>query len=257
LASIIRSRDNPRVKHWSRLAQDSRYRKKERRALIEGPHLVTALVDARLKPVALIVSEGYLAEIPASIKEAGIQPIVLSEAVFRAVVEVETPQGIAAEIEIPAPGAASAVSAKGSCVFLDGVQDAGNVGAIIRSAAAFGIAGVVVDRACADPWSPKVLRAAMGGHFSLQIASVSSLEDELERFKGTVICTVPKGGEDLRKADLAGRLGWLFGSEGKGVSSQLQAKAAMRVGIPTSAGTESLNVAAAAAICLYEAFGRS
>ena len=104
MASIIRSRDNPRVKHWSKLAQDTRYRKKERRALIEGPHLVTALVDARLKPVALIVSEGYLAEIPASIKEAGIQPIVLSEAVFRAVVEVETPQGIAAEIEIPAPG---------------------------------------------------------------------------------------------------------------------------------------------------------
>jgi TrmH family RNA methyltransferase len=256
LASIIRSRDNPRVKHWSKLAQDSRYRKKARRALIEGPHLVTALADARLKPVALIVSEGCLAEIPASIKEAGIQPIVLSEAVFRAVADVETPQGIAAEIEIPAPGIASVASSKGSCVFLEGVQDAGNVGAIIRSAAAFGIAFVILDNACADPWSPKALRAGMGGHFALQIAAVPDLEEELERFKGRLMCAVPKDGEDLRKADLAGQLGWLFGSEGKGVSSRLQIKAAARLTIPIAPGTESLNVAAAAAICFYAAFRR-
>jgi TrmH family RNA methyltransferase len=257
LASIIRSRDNPRVKHWSKLAQDTRYRKKERRALIEGPHLVTALVDARLKPVALIVSEGYLAEIPASIKEAGMQPIVLSEAVFRAVVDVETPQGIAAEIEIPAPGIASAASSKGSCVFLEGVQDAGNVGAIFRSAAAFGIASVILDKACADPWSPKVLRAGMGGHFALGIEVVASLDAQLERFEGRVVCAVPQGGEDLRKADLAGRLGWLLGSEGKGVSPALQEKAALKLTIATAPGTESLNVAAAAAICFFAAFRRS
>jgi TrmH family RNA methyltransferase len=256
LASIIRSRDNPRVKHWSKLAQDTRYRKKARRALIEGPHLVTALVDARLKPVALIVSEGYLAEIPASIKEAGMQPIVLSEAVFRAVVDVETPQGIAAEIEIPAPGIASAASSKGSCVFLEGVQDAGNVGAIIRSAAAFGIASVILDNACADPWSPKVLRAGMGGHFSVSIESAPSLTHQLESFSGRLLCTVPRSGESLASADLSGRLGWVFGSEGKGVSAQALKEADLKITIPAAPGTESLNVAAAAAICLYEAFSR-
>jgi len=254
LASIIRSRDNPRVKHWSKLAQDTRYRKKERRALIEGPHLVTALAGARLKPVALIVSEGCLAEIPDSIKEAGIQPIVLSEAVFRAVVDVEAPQGIAAEIEIPAPGIASAASPKGSRVFLEGIQDAGNVGAIIRSAAAFGIAAVILDNACADPWSPKALRAGMGGHFALAIEAVLDLDAQLERFEGRVVCAVPHGGEDLGKADLAGALGWLFGSEGKGVSPALQEKATQKLTIATAPGTESLNVAAAAAICFFAAF---
>jgi TrmH family RNA methyltransferase len=253
--TVLRSRANPRVRHWSKLARDGRYRKEKRRALIEGPHLVAALLARGLKPLSLLATEAALrdADMSSLSAKAGLSPVLVAENVFRGIVDAETPQGIAAEIEIPR----AQPDPEASCVFLEGVQDAGNVGAIIRSAAAFGIGSVVVDRACADPWSPKVLRAGMGGHFSLQIGVVASLEVELERFQGRMICTVPKGGQDLHKADLAGRLGWLFGSEGRGVSPQLQEKAAVRVAIPTSAGTESLNVAAAAAICLYEAYGRS
>lgn len=176
---------------------------------------------------------------------AGHAPIVLSPSAFKAISDAETPQGIAAEIAIPKPRLV-----KGDCVFLEGIQDAGNVGAIIRSAAAFGVGGIVLDRACADPWSPKVLRAAAGGHFALSVQQVASLQDALESFPGQLLCTVARGGK-APGAFPAGRVGWIFGSEGAGVSPGVQQRASVKVTIPVAAGVESLNVAATAAICFY------
>lgn len=167
---------------------------------------------------------------------------------FRAIVDADAPQGIAAEIEIPGERPA----AGRSCVFLEGIQDAGNVGAIIRSAAAFGIAVVVLDHQCADPWSPKTLRAGMGGHFALSIRSLASLQKELETFPGRLLCTVARDGVELGAADLSGPIGWVFGREGSGLSEAARANADLLVSIPLAPGVESLNVAAAAAICFYE-----
>jgi TrmH family RNA methyltransferase len=130
------------------------------------------------------------------------------------------------------------------------------VGAILRSAAAFGVGEVVLDRGCADPWSPKVLRAAMGGHFKLAVRQTMELIDELRGFAGTTVCTVCQGGTPLGQCRLQGRLGWIFGAEGSGVSDSVTLAAALKVSIPMAPGNESLNVAAAAAICLYEAFSR-
>jgi TrmH family RNA methyltransferase len=249
---ILRSRDNPQFKHWVKLAADARYRKKERRALIEGPHLVAALLERGLKPLRILVREDSqeIPEIRLLAKRAGLKPVELARSLFNSISDTETPQGVAAEIEIP-----EAHPAKGDCVFLEGIQDAGNVGAIIRSAAAFGIGAVVLDQDCADAWSPKVLRGGAGAHFSVQIDQTSDLAAMLDGFGGKLVATVPRGGTDLAEADLCGTLGWLLGSEGRGVSAALQAKAAMKVSIPTAAGTESLNVAAAAAVCFYHARG--
>lgn len=251
---MITSRDNPRVKRWARLSQDTRFRKKERRALVEGPHLVAALLERGLKPLCVIASERGAgnAEIQALIQRSGLEPVVLSAGVFASIADAETPQGIAAEIEIPESRKAS----QGSCIFLEGIQDAGNVGAIIRSAAAFGIASVILDSACADPWSPKVLRAGTGGHFRVSVETAASLEREFETFAGKLLCTVPRGGQSLAGADLSGRLGWVFGSEGKGASAKALQEADLKITIPTAPGTESLNVAATAAICLYRAFSK-
>jgi TrmH family RNA methyltransferase len=250
--AVLSSRDNARVKRWARLSQDARFRRQERRAVIEGPHLVAALLASGGAPACLIVPEGISAsaEIRALLARAKGELVEVSQAVFKAIVDTETPQGIAAEIEIPRQAALSARS----CVFLEGIQDAGNVGAIIRSAAAFGIGTVFLDQGCADPWSPKVLRAGMGGHFHVALRSVPGLQEELETFAGKVLCTVAAGGEDLRKAELAGRLGWVFGSEGKGLSEAALAEADLRITIPLSPASESLNVAASAAICFYQAF---
>ena len=98
-------------------------------------------------------------------------------------------------------------------MYLEGVQDPGNVGAIIRSAAAFGLARAVLDRQCADPWSAKVLRAGQGGHFAV---AVRQTDDLLAAISGRLICTVVEGGTPLRKADLSGRIAWAFGAEGQG-----------------------------------------
>ncbi len=249
---MIRSRDNPQVKRWARLVRDGRYRKAERRALVEGPHLVSSLIEHGVREKALMVSESGLgnAEVQALLARAGRDPIVLSDRAFSAIADAETPQGLAAEIDIPSPKAI-----EGSRVFLEGIQDSGNVGAIIRSAAAFGIRAVVADKACADPWSPKTLRAGMGGHFRLAVLSADDLLREIESFDGTVLCTAAEEGQALGTARLEGALGWIFGSEGRGVSPQLR-KLGRKVRIPIAPGTESLNVAAAAAICFYEAFNR-
>jgi len=241
---LITSRDNPRVKRWARLVQDARLRRKERRALVEGPHLV-----ALAAPVAILVSESGVKRKEIQDLVGSREAIVLADKVFGAIVDAGSPQGIAAEIEIPksAPLAAPAV-------FLERVQDPGNVGTILRSAAAFGVKAAVLDRACADPWSPKVLRAGMGAHFSVAIHEAQDLGKTIESFDGRVLCAVASGGTNLAEADLAGPIGWLFGSEGSGVSAAARKMAAREVTIPMAPGTESVNVAAAAAICFYTAF---
>jgi TrmH family RNA methyltransferase len=232
--SVLTSKDNPKVKRWMKLATDARFRRSEKRALIEGPHLIEAALQRGLKLLAVMATEE--AQTP------GLKPIVVSRGVLRAIVDTDTPQGIAAEIEIPS------VQAKGSSVFLEGIQDPGNVGAILRSAAAFGVGRVVLDQSCADPWSPRALRAGMGGHFALGIVETKDLGAEIEAFKGTVAVAVPRGGAAVQKADA-----WVFGAEGRGVSNEISAKANLKVTIPMAPGTESLNVAAAAAICFYAA----
>lgn len=248
--SILRSRDNPQVKRWAKLARESRLRRAEGRALIEGPHLLEVFLSRNLKPSAVIATEAALDdhEIASLLRKSALNPVVVAESAFKAIADTETPQGLAAEIPIPS------IRREGAWVFLEGIQDAGNVGAIVRSAAAFGAGAVILDRGCADPWSPKTLRAGMGGHFLLQVQQVDELVPALESFPGRLVCTVAKGGQPLRKADLSGKLGWIFGSEAHGVSAAVSGTAALRVTIPVA--MESLNVAATAAVCLYEASSR-
>lgn len=247
---MISSRDNARVKRWTRLQQDARLRRQEGRAIVEGPHLVAEALQAGLEPLSLLVSESGLRQAQIQQLLAKREPVVLSDSVFKLVAEAETPPGIAAEIAIPK------IEKAGDCVFLEGVQDPSNVGAIVRSAAAFGVGALVLDRACADAWAPKTLRAGMGGHFKLAIRQVDDLFKTLEGFDGTLLCTVLAGGSPLWSVELKGRLGWIFGSEGHGISEPLLGRAGAKIMIPTAPDTESLNVAAAAAICLYEAFKR-
>lgn len=245
---MITSKDNARVKRWAKLVQDARARREEGRVVLEGPHLVAEALQAGLAPLAVVVSESGLKREDVQKLLGRREPVVLADKVFKAIADAETPQGIAAEIAMPA------IEPKGHCVFLEGVQDPSNVGAIVRTAAAFGAGEVVLDRGCADAWSPKTLRAGMGGHFKLAIRQVPDLGKALEGFDGTILCTVLSGGIALPEAELKSRLGWIFGSEGGGISEAVARRAAVRVRIPMAPGNESINVAAAAAICLYEAF---
>jgi len=250
--TVIRSRGNLRVKALVRLAGDPRERRERGSALIEGVHLVETFLAQGGLPASLIVSEPALArgEVAALVQRSGISPLVLAEDLFKRISDADSPSGIAAEIAIP--DAKVDPEASSGCVFLDGVQDAGNVGAILRTAAAFGIQDVLVGRGCADPWSSKALRAGMGGHFFLRISSSADLAGDVRRFGGISICTVAHEGPAIESIDLTGRVAWIFGNEGAGVSAAVAAVATHRATIATPGRMESLNVAASAAVCLYE-----
>lgn len=251
--TVIKSRDNERVKRWAKLVRDSSARRSEKRVIVEGAHLVAEALQSGLKPLAFIVSESGLKRDEIRTLVGSEEPVILADRIFGIVADAQTPPGIAVEVDLPDTSS----DPKKPGVFLEGIQDPSNVGAILRSAAAFGVGEAVLDRGCADAWSPKVLRAGMGGHFKLALRQAAELAKELDAFQGKLVCTVSTQGVALNKADLTGKLGWIFGAEGRGVSEPSAARASVKVSIPMAPGTESLNVAAAAAICLYASFVRT
>ncbi len=139
------------------------------------------------------------------------------------------------------------------CLLLEEIQDAGNLGSILRTAAAAGVREVHLSRGSAFAWSPRVLRAGQGAHFSLAIREGAALAEVAAAFRGSVVATAPDAPESLFALDLRPPVAWIFGNEGAGISPALAAQATHRAHIPMPGGAESLNVAAAAAVCLFEA----
>jgi TrmH family RNA methyltransferase len=253
----IASRDNPTFKALRALAADPR---RHGRTLLDGPHLLAAYLDKVGRPLRVVVSETGAAhgEVQGLLQRcAGVETLALRDALFRELAGTETPVGILAEIALPEIEVAAVTA---SCVLLDAVQDAGNVGTILRTAAAAGVRDVVLGSGCAGAWTPKVLRAGQGAHFDLVIRERVDLPAFLHDYPGTGIAAVAREGTSLYDLDLAGPVAWIFGNEGAGVSEKLcaavssgTALAARHLAtIPLAPGCESLNVAAAAAICLFE-----
>ena len=135
---------------------------------------------------------------------------------------------------------------------LESVQDPGNVGSLIRTAVAAGVRQIVLSAGCADVWSPRCLRAAQGAQWLADIYTDQSLSEFLASYRGDVAATVLEGGENLYAQSLKQPVAWLFGNEGQGLSQGLADSANQRVTIPMPGAMESLNVNAAAAICLFE-----
>lgn len=248
----IASRDNPEFKRLRLLLDSSRARRSEALSVLEGAHLVRAALDAGRSLPAVYVAdcewdkevEALLARLP----EASLR--LLDRSLFGAVSSADLVHGVLAHIAIESPP--TEPDPARDWLVLDGVQDSGNVGALMRTAAAAGIQDVLLGPGCAQPWSPKVLRAAMGAHFCVNIFEVADLPCELKRYRGQVAVTRLDGAIDLYKTDLRGALAWVFGAEGQGVRPDVALCAGLGIRIPMHEGIESLNVAAAAAICLFE-----
>jgi TrmH family RNA methyltransferase len=249
------SRDNPRFKALRALAEDARERRRLGRTLLDGPHLVGVYLEKVGRPEMLVVSDsgGDDPEVRTLLESQrvadGIETLFVRDGLFRELSGVASPVGILAVIALPEPPSGPL---EGSCVLLDGVQDAGNVGSILRSAAAAGIADVALGPGCAGAWTPRVLRAGQGAHFGLRIREQADLAAILSRWRGIGVATVARGGTSIYSLDLSGDVAWLFGNEGAGVSPALIGAATTLAEIPMAEGSESLNVAAAAAICLFE-----
>ena len=243
----ISSRDNPLIKDLHRLSHDNAAYRKQGRVWLEGDHLCRAALARGLQPAMAVFSESFWPLAHTEWMQAAIKNIVIADALLPEISGLESPARMGFVLELPAapeiqPGAAS--------VILDRVQDAGNVGSILRSAAAFGFGQVIALKGTAALWSPKVLRAGMGAHFALRL--VEGVEPEaLADLTVPIVVTSSHYGSFLHQQRIPMPCAWAMGHEGQGVSDDLMARASLKVRIDQPGGEESLNVAAAAAICLY------
>jgi len=250
----VTSRDNPLLVRLRKLAQDGGGYRRAGQVWIEGEHLCAALRVRGGAAVQAVVDEAAwvrpeLRELAAWAPRVALVPTAL----FKAFSGLESPAAIGFVIETPA---APALLPQAAAVVLDRVQDPGNVGSILRSAAAFGVPQVLALKGTVALWSPKVLRAGMGAHFGLRL--LEGLEPEmLTELRTPLVATSSHGGALLHTAPLPAPCAWVLGHEGQGVGQALLARCALQVRIPQPGGEESLNVAAAVAVCLYESARRT
>jgi len=252
----LTSRDNPRLRLLASLASMPRERRRLAQTLLDGPHLLGCALDAGIALLDVCVSESgcenpeilaLLARLP-----AGEPPICVPDALFSHLSPVDTPTGILARIALPQPDAPQVVERE-TLIVLDAIQDPGNLGSILRTAAAAGIQLAWLTFGCAQAWSPRALRAGMGAHFRLRIHERVDVLAGLAAYQGKVVAAgTGERSRNLFDTDLRGPVAWLFGAEGQGVSSALLARADEILCIPMMEGIESLNVGAAAAVCLFE-----
>ena len=244
----ISSRDNTLLVRVRKLAGDPAAYRKLGEVWLEGDHLCAAFAQrggAALQ--AIVSSAGWKqAELRALAGHAAAVAVVAPE-LMAGLSTLESPAPIGFVVAAPAT---QVVVPDAPSVVLDRLQDAGNVGAILRSAAAFGVTQVLALKGTAALWSPKVLRAGMGAHFALQL--VEGLEPEaLAALTVPIVVTSSHHGSFLHQQKLPMPCAWAMGHEGQGVSDDLMNRATLKVRIDQPGGEESLNVAAAAAICLY------
>ena len=251
----ITSRENALYKELKQLAGSTQARRKAGRTLLDGVHLCQSYLELRGAPPQCVVSDSALAnpEVAAIVAECEARQvacIVLPDALYGAVSQVEHGVGVLFVIDTPQRALPAALLE--SAVLLDNLQDPGNVGSILRSAAAAGIRQVYCSGGTAFCWSPKVLRAAMGAHFVLDIFEGVDLAALISGARIAVLATSGYAEQRLYDVDLKRPVAWLLGHEGQGVADDLLALASHRVAIPHRGRIESLNVAACAAVCFFE-----
>ena len=248
-AELITSKDNPLLQRIRKLGADASAYRKLGVVWLEGDHLVSAALARHQTLDELVFTEPAWAE---RVDWRGWAPrarrvVQVPEALFRGLSGLESPARIGALMAVPVQ---PDILPDAFTVVLDRLQDAGNVGSILRSAAAFGVKQVLAIKGTAGLWSPKVLRAGMGAHFALRL--VEGLAPEaLAALQVPLLATSSHGGLVLGGTALPFPCGWVLGHEGQGVDAALMARCAHQVRIPQPGGEESLNVAAAAAICLF------
>jgi TrmH family RNA methyltransferase len=243
----ITSRDNPLLKRLRLMARDNTAHRKWGQVWLEGDHLCRAFLARGLRPALAIFSElnGHLALDGYDI--SAIKSVILPDALMRDISGLESAASMGFVVDVPL---LSQLAPSEPTVVLDRVQDAGNVGSILRSASAFGYTQVLAIKGTAALWSPKVLRAGMGAHFGLRLVEGLAPAD-LSALQVPVLVTSSHHGEWVHRAALPWPCAWVMGHEGQGISEDVLSGAVHPIRIAQPGGEESLNVAAAAAICLH------
>jgi len=257
LPTYITSRDNALLKDLRRLAQANTNYRKQGRIWAEGEHLVDAALRRGVRPGLGVFAESYWQN-PRSgpldqsqYVQAALKNIVIPDALYDTLSALESPARLGFVFDLPS---VPTLQAGVATVVLDRVQDAGNVGSILRSASGFGFKQVIALTGTAALWSPKVLRAGMGAHWGLHLIEGADLAPVRQLTVPLLVTSSHRGEllhQSLRRLDLPMPCAWALGHEGQGVCAELEGIASKHVRIAQPGGEESLNVAAAAAICLY------
>jgi TrmH family RNA methyltransferase len=252
---VITSRQHPIVREFRDLARGA-----GPLMLLDGWHLLGEAANAHVAVEKIAIcgppteKEGAVVD---RLRRTGAQVVDVSGTVLNALSPVNSPTGVVASARIPAVSSASVLMPAPALVLAaTGLQDPGNAGAIIRSAAAAGATGVVLDELSADPWGWKALRASMGSAFHVPVVrsrALAALISDWRRSGISVVATVPRNGVSMYDVDFRRPTAVLLGSEGSGLPEDLLTAADTRVSIPMHGSIESLNAAVAAAVLFYEA----
>jgi len=247
----VSSRDNPLLKELRKLSHEPGAYRKLGRVWLEGDHLCRAARDRGVRPAIAVFADNFWPQAQFEWSGVAARTVIVPAALLQGVSGLESPAPMGFVMDLPA---ASALQPGLPTVVLDRLQDAGNVGSILRSAGAFGFRQIVALKGTAALWAPKVLRSGMGAHFGLQLVEGVDA-GALDALALPLVATSSHAGQWLHEAQAARTLpepcAWLMGHEGQGVSPELEARATHRIRIAQPGGEESLNVAAAAAICLH------
>lgn len=248
---FISSRDNPAFKALKKLCIDRRERQKQQCIVLDGWHLIEVYTQKFGVPIEIFINENSLErkELSDYLLDNSLRIICLAKALFNEISSLETPSGILAVVNHIAP---TNFEHGVDSVVLDGVQDPGNLGSILRSAAAAGFQQVLLSADCAQAWSPKTLRAGVGAHFQIAIYENINLPEFFKNFSGQTIVTDLTAARSIYSLNLRSPVAWVFGHEGQGVRAETSAACQTKTFIPMLGAVESLNVGAAAAICLFE-----
>ena len=259
----ISSREHRLVKHLVKLKKSAQLRQQSNTTVLDGVHLIQSYLSKGtdlLAPQHLVVSESGLKDkdiialINACKYRSETKIFQVTDLVFEKISAVKTSTGIIAHIAIPNDQNQSLKinSQSEHRVLIESIQDPGNLGTMIRTAAAAGITDIYLSEDCADAWSPKTLRAAMGAHFFLTLHRNCDLIYITKNFQGQVLTTSPHTSHTLYQTDLTVPTAFVFGNEGAGLSKEILQSADKTITIPMPGSTESLNAATALAICLFE-----
>lgn len=248
---MISSLQNEKVKLVKALQTSAKSRRKAERVALEGMRLVRDALTAGYKPdFVLVTATAEMGTISGLLQEAGLTAMVVSDEVMREVSDTEQPQGIVGVFETPDP---TLPEQPRRVLILDSIRDPGNLGTILRTAAAAGVEAVLLSPTCVDPYNPKVLRSGMGAHFRVPVVGMSweAMRDYCTGVR--VMIAAGDADEDYGQVDWSGRWGVIIGSEAHGAGDEARQLASGRIRIPMAADTESLNAAVAAGVILFEA----
>ncbi len=246
----ITSRDNPIFKHLKKLAENARERRTEGETLLDGVHLIESYCEAFGEPELVIIPEGKSSLEATQLMQQleHVNTMMLPTLMFAELTPVTSSTGILALAKIPQIVPPVLVK---FALILEDIQDPGNLGSMLRTALGAGVEAVYLSKGCTDAWSPKALRGGQGAQFHVSMIEGVDIVEAIANFAGNSYATTMHG-ESLYAQDLSQPTAFIIGNEGAGLSAKVVQAASHQISIPIHQNLESLNAAAATAVCLFE-----